>query len=205
MIRSCQQFRVLIRRIPLMKTVAVCGLLAALTSAWAAEPAPRIEFRLLATSKTSTMEKEMNEYAQAGYDFRTAMGGETAFGGKEVVIVMGRSTTPGRKTYKLLAASRTSTLEKEMQTAGQQGFEYKGQTVFESAFGGREMAVIMERDDAAPARRITYKLLATSKTSTMQKELAEAGEAGFDLLGTSVGKTAFGGSEVVSILRQTLD
>jgi hypothetical protein len=147
----------------------------------------------------------MNEHAQAGYDFRTAMGGETAFGGKEVVIVMGRSTTPGRKTYKLLAANRTSTLEKEMQAAGQEGFEYKAQTVFESAFGGRETAVIMERDDAAPARRITYKLLATSKTSTMQKELAEAGEAGFDLLGTSVGKTAFGGSEVVSILRQTLD
>jgi hypothetical protein len=171
----------------------------------AAEPAEKVEFRLLATSKTSTMEKELNEHAQQGYEFRSVMGGETAFGGKEVVIVMGRSATPGRKIYRLLAANRTSTLEKEMQAAGQQGFEYRGQTVFESAFGGREVAVIMERDNGGPPRRIAYKLLAASKTSTMQKELAEAGAAGFDLLGMSVGKTSFGGSEVVSILRQTLD
>jgi hypothetical protein len=187
-----------------MKPAVVCGLLVAAVT-WAADSSGRVDFKLLATSKTSTMEKEMNDHAQAGYELRSVMGGETAFGGKEVVIVMGRAAKPGQKVYKLLAANRTSTLEKEMQAAGQDGFEYKGQTVFESAFGGREVAVIMERDNAVPPHRIAYKLLATSKTSTMQKELAEAGAAGFDLLGMSVGKTSFGGSEVVSILRQNLD
>jgi hypothetical protein len=187
-----------------MRIAVLCGLAAA-SFLGAAEPAGKVEFKLLATSKTSTMEKELNENAQAGFEFRTAMGGETAFGGKEVVVVMGRTAKPGQKTYKLLAASRTSTLEKEMQALGQEGFEYKGQTVFESAFGGREVAVIMERDNGLPAKRISYRLLATSKTSTMQKELSESGAAGFDLLGMSVGKTAFGGSEVVSILRQSLD
>lgn len=181
----------------------ILTLLAACALTCAAESASKVEFKLLATSKTSTMEKEMNELAQAGYEFRTVMGGETAFGGKEVVVVMGRSQKPGSKIYKLLATNKTSTLEKEMQGAGQEGFEYKGQTVFESAFGGREVSVIMERDKAAPAKRIVYKLLATSKTSTMQKELSEAGAGGFDLLGMTVSKTAFGGNEVVCVLRQS--
>jgi hypothetical protein len=188
----------------MMRNVLICGLLAAM-SIFAAEQGDRFEYKLLATTKTSTMEREMNEFAQAGYEFRAVMGGETAFGGKEVVLVMGRSTRPGKKIYKLLAANKTSTLEKEMQAAAQEGFEYKGQTVFESAFGGREVAVIMERDTAEAARRHTFKLLATSRTSTMQKELGEAGTIGYDLLGMTVAKTAFGGNEVLCIMRQSLE
>ena len=81
-------------------------------------------------------------------------------------------------------------------------FEYRGQTVFESTFGGKEVSVIMERNPAGEVKQFTYKLLATSKTSTMQKELQEAGDAGFRLLGMTVSKTALGGSELVSILRK---
>ena len=85
--------------------------------------------------------------------------------------------------YKLMATSKTSTMQREIQQAADQGFGYKGQTVFETAFGGKEVVVIMERDlDAKPAQH-EYKLLATSKTSTMQKELIEAGEAGFEFVG----------------------
>lgn len=187
-------------------TVLAAALIACTWSASAAEPAAgKFDFKLLATSKTSTMEKEMNELARAGFEYRSVMGGETAFGGKEVVVVMGISSKPAKKVYKLLAANKTSTLEKEMQAAGEEGFEYKGQTVFESAFGGREVALIMERDTAVPAKRYGYKLLATSKTSTMQKELTETGALGYDLLGMTVSKTAFGGSEVVCILRQSAE
>ena len=39
-----------------------------------------IDYRVLATSKTSTMEKEMNEAGAAGFKFATVMGGETAGG-----------------------------------------------------------------------------------------------------------------------------
>jgi hypothetical protein len=184
-------------------TVLASVLITFASCASAADPAGKFEFKLLATSKTSTMEKEMNDLSRAGYEFRTVMGGETAFGGKEVVVVMGLSNRPGKKMYKLLAANKTSTLEKEMQAAGDEGFDYKGQTVFESAFGGREVALIMERDAAAQPRRSAYKLLATSKTSTMQKELMETGAQGYDLLGMTVSKTAFGGSEVLCILRQS--
>lgn len=163
------------------------------------------DYRVLATNKTSTMEREMNEAADAGYVFRAVMGGETGMGGKEVVLVMAKdpTSTPRRRRYKLLATSRTSTMQKEIQQAGDEGFEYLGQTVFESTFGGKEVSVILERNPEAP-QRYQYKLLSTTRTSTMQKELREAGEAGFAFLGMTVGKTAMGGAEIVCFLRKAV-
>ncbi|MCI0348232.1 MAG: hypothetical protein L0Z53_02305 [Acidobacteriales bacterium] len=165
----------------------------------------RIQYKLLATNKTSTMEHELNEAAQDGYRFQGVMGGETGFGGREVVIVMGRAAASidrERYQYMLLATQKTSTMQKELQQAGDRGFEYKGQTVFETAFGGKEVVVILERDNDRPLQKWDYKLLATQKTSTMQKELSQAGQNGFQMVGVTVGKSAFGGNEVVSILRR---
>ena len=132
-----------------------------------------IEYQVVATNKTSTMEKELNEAAEAGFRFDAVMGGETAFGGKEVVVVMSRAagTKAGRFGYRLLATSKTSTMQKEMQDASDAGFQYRGQTVFNSAFGGDEVVCILERDSAAAKDRVDYRLVATSKTSTLQKEL----------------------------------
>jgi hypothetical protein len=166
---------------------------------------PGYEYRLLATNKTSTMQKEMNEASNAGFRFEGVMGGETAFGGSEVVIVMSKDPEVSGKThleYKLLATSKTSTMQKEMQQAGDAGFEYKGQTVFSTTFGGKEVVVILERNPESKISQWEYKLLATSKTSTMQKELNEAGAAGFSFVGVTVGGTSFGGKEVVTILRR---
>ncbi|MGH9719266.1 MAG: hypothetical protein ACRD8O_03580 [Bryobacteraceae bacterium] len=166
--------------------------------------AQTFDYRVLATSKTSTMEKEMNQAAGAGFVFAGAMGGETGAGGKEVLVIMMKSgdEASARRKYKLLATSRTGTMQKELQQAGDEGFEYRGQTVFESTFGGQEVAVILERDAGTEAKRIQFKLLATSRTSTMEKELRTAGENGFKFLGVTVGKTALGGKEVVSILQK---
>ena len=47
-----------------------------------------------------------------------------------------------------------------------------------------------------------YKVLATNRTSTMQKELAREGENGFKLAGMTVSRTTFGGEELVSILQR---
>lgn len=185
--------------------ICLAAALAAFAGALGAAGAPKYDYRLLATSKTSTMEKEINEAAAAGYSFSSVMGGETGMGGKEVVVVMAKkSGTETRKKYKLLATSRTSTMEKELQQAGQEGFDYCGQTVFQSAFGGREVSVILEYDPAVK-KNVEFKLLATSRTSTMEKELKEAGEAGFEFVNVMVGSTAMGGKEVISILRKYRD
>jgi len=165
-----------------------------------------VDYRVLATSKTSTMEKELNEASDTGFRMDKVMGGQTAFGGSEVVVVMSKDkSAPAKKryTYRLLATSKTSTMEKELNSAGSEGFRYVDQTVFNSAFGGEEVVAILELDrDSNPRITYEYKLLSTSKTSTMQKELQAAGEQGFSFVGVTVSKTAFGGKEVLSILRK---
>jgi hypothetical protein len=163
----------------------------------------RIEYKVLSTTKTSTMQKEMQEASEAGFRFAAVMGGSTAMGGSEVVVIMTKEGKAGAYEYRLLATNKTSTMQKELQEAGDAGFEYKGQTAFKSAFGGKEVVTILEREkDVKASTRYEYRLLATSKTSTMQKELAEAGDQGFEFVGMTVAKTLIGGDEVVSILRR---
>lgn len=162
------------------------------------------EYRLLATNRTSTMEKEMKEAADAGYRFEKAISGPTAFGGAEAMVIMSRPKDGEHKAryeYKLLATSKTSTMQKELQEAGDAGFEHRDETVFKKTFG-TEVMVILERDREAKPRLWEYKLLATKKTSTMQKEILEAATAGYQFVGVSVGSTFFGGSEVVTIMRR---
>ena len=183
-----------------MKILAVFILMAFL----AAPAHAQEDVRVLAANKTSTMEREMNEAAEAGYKFAGVMGGDTAFGGSEVVVLMTRipAGSPGFG-YKLLATSKTSTMQKEMQQAGDVGFEYRGQTIFKSTFGGKEVVVVLERDKAVTQpTKYEYRLLATKKTSTLQKEVSEATATGFAFVGMTVADTAIGGDEIVSILRK---
>ena len=166
--------------------------------------AETVEYRVLATNKTSTMEKEMQEAAAAGFRYGGTMGGDTAFGGNEVVVVMSRvGAAAQRYEYRLLATTKTSTMQRELQDAAAAGFDYKGQSVFSSMFGGKEVVVILERDRESAAReRWEYRLLATSKTSTMQRELSTTGAEGFEFVGLTVGSTAVGGNELVTITRR---
>jgi len=184
------------------------------TAAWAASVATStvanaadapLEYRVLATSRTSTMEKELNAAAAAGYRFSKAMGGKSANGGQEVIVAMVKdpaASGQGARKYRLLATTKTSTMQKEMQQAADDGYAYLEQTVFETAFGGKEVVVIMEHDSSKTEIHTSYRLLATTKTSTMQRELQEAGAQGYILMGLTVGKTEMGGDEVVTILRR---
>jgi hypothetical protein len=161
-------------------------------------------YKVLATSKTSTMQKEMQEAGAAGYRFVAVMGGETAMGGNEVVVLMEkRGTDTTKYEYRLLATNRTSTLQKELQEAADAGWQAVGQTVFQSMFGGRETAGILERNPESPrGQRFEYKLIATSRTSTLQKEVQQAADAGYEAVGLTVGNTAVGGAELVVITRR---
>jgi len=171
------------------------------------EPVPEgvtpVEYLVLATTQTSTMQEEMNAAAGRGFRFNSMMGGKTA-GGSEIVVIMSHdpdANNVSRYEYLLLATNQTSTMEEEMQEAGSAGYEYRGQSVAATLFGGREIIVILERVEGSSAE-YTYELRATNQTSTMEDELNAAGAAGFELLGMTVGKTTFGGNELVSILRQ---
>src|SRR5262245_44098079 len=108
----------------MLALVAAC----AITASAGAETRS-LDYRILATQKTSTMEKELNEAAAAGYRFSKVMGGQTANGGKEVVVAMikdaGEVALVGTRHYRLLATNRTSTMQKELQQAADEGYEYR--------------------------------------------------------------------------------
>ena len=60
-------------------------------------------------------------------------------------------------------------MQKERQEAGDAGFVYRDQINFKTTFGGKEVAVILERDRYNPVQRSGYKLLAACRACHQPK------------------------------------
>lgn len=141
----------------------------------------KIEYKLLATTRTKTMQKELNQVSAQG--FRILVGSPTS--GSEMALFLQRDGTGENPyTYKLLATTRTRTMQKELNQTADAGFRLLPQTMIAKAqlFGGVEIVLIMEKPPEV-TQTYEYKLLATSRTSTLQKEVNEAQEAGFVIVG----------------------
>ena len=137
-------------------------------------------FLLLATEKTKTMQKELNEAAAAGY--RIKVGSQTS--GSEVMVILQKTPMPaGKYEYLLLATTKSSTLQKEIDKAAASGFRILPRTMTQKRhrFGPDEILVIMEK---APngSKHYRYLVLATSKTGTLQKEITQSTDEGFNLV-----------------------
>ena len=125
-----------------------------------------IEYRVLATSRTSTMEKELNAAAEDGYRYRTVMGGETALGGSEVVVVMAQGEK-GRYVCKLpghledVDGKRSCRMRPTLvsNTSGKPCSAPRWVATKSSSFSSATRKRTVAFD---------YKLVATSKTSTLQ-------------------------------------
>ena len=129
---------------------------------------------LLATSKTSTMQKELDQAAFAGY--RVLMGARAATG--EMGLLLEKAQTPEVYAYKLLATSRTSTMQKELDQAALEGFRILPRTLM----GGKsEIVVILEKPPGARSST-QYKLIATKLTGTLQTEMKQATRDGFEVV-----------------------
>ncbi|MEI9971290.1 MAG: hypothetical protein WDO73_04125 [Ignavibacteriota bacterium] len=167
-----------------------------------AADAPGVRLQLLATNRISTMEKEMNQAAASGYRYAQFVGGDTSFGGQEVVVAMAKplnGPAEPTKTYRVISAALVSNLEKDLKRAGDDGFEWKATAIFHVVGGTAEPVCILEHA-AGSNRQFSYRILTTARTSTMQKELQDAGHDGFKLLGVTLSKTLLGVSEVVAVL-----
>lgn len=106
------------RKLPVPIVIAALVLpVLALPPASAQETEPPEKYLLLATSRTGTMEEELNEAGARGYRFLATQGGETAFGGSEAVVVMTLDPEGRRFRYLLLATSRTGTMQRELNEA----------------------------------------------------------------------------------------
>lgn len=145
-------------------------------------------YMLLATQRTGTMQMELNEAAAEG--FKVLAGSPTS--GNEMVLFLERVAQPPQTyTYRLLATTQTSTMEKELNAAAVEGFRLLPQTAMSQAsagrrilgggFAGNEIIVVVERPPNVESR-YEYRLLATSRTGTMQKEVSEAVASGFVLV-----------------------
>lgn len=170
------------RTIALLTLMAFVLCLAPLAAAQV-KPDPEQRYMLLATKKTSTMDKELNEAAAQG--FRVLVGSPTS--GTEMAVFMERvATPPNVYHYKLLATTRTGTMNKELNEAATGGYRLLPRTMISKAgagpFGGIEIVVLLEREPNS-TKKYEYKLLATNLTGTLQKEVTEAIAAGYVLAG----------------------
>ena len=145
------------------------------------KPDPEQRYMLLATKKTSTMQKELAEMAAVG--FRVLVGSPTS--SEEMAVFMERvATPPNVYHYKLLATTRTGTMERELNESAAEGYRLLPRTMISKPqlFGGVEIVVLLEREPNS-TKKYDYKLLATTLTGTLQKEVTEAIRAGYMLAG----------------------
>jgi len=142
-------------------------------------------YLLLATSKTSTMQKELDEAAAGGY--RILVGSTTS--SIEMAVLLEKVDDPaGKYKYQLLATTKTSTMQKELDEAAVEGFHIVPSTMIEKkGMLSNEIVLVLEK---APGKGQHYKymLLATNRTGTMQKEISDAVGKGFKLLGMARGE-----------------
>ncbi len=99
--------------------------------------------------------------------------------------------------YLLLSTVKTSTMQKELNEASAQGFRIVSAA---SSCGQNEMVLFLERVTEGPDT-YKYKLLATARTSTMEKELNQTAQEGYRLLPRTItAKEGFLSNEIVSVL-----
>lgn len=133
-------------------------------------------FLLLATTRTGTMQRELDEAAAAGY--RILTGSPTS--GDEIAVILEKVVTPPNTyQYLLLATTLTGTMQRELDEAASEGFRLLPATMMSS---GSEIVMIMEKSPNS-SRRYQYMLLATVFTSTLQAEMSEAVAYGYEVVG----------------------
>lgn len=133
-------------------------------------------YLLLATTRTGTMEEELDEAAALGFRVVTA-----AANPNEMVLFLERvAEPPDTYDYRLLATTRTSTFQEELDAAAAEGFRVLSRTPI-CKDGIREQIVAILERAPGDVRRYEYELLATSRTSTLQEEVSDAVATGFAL------------------------
>lgn len=139
------------------------------------------DYKFLTTTRVATMEKEMNQATKEGYRYYLAA--------SDMLMLMSRERgvkDASPYQYKLLATRRTGTMQKELLAQGLLGYNYLATT---SGLGG--MSTVLERDTRLDpkANRREYKLLAATRESTTQKEIADTLAAGYQILDlTTIGE-----------------
>lgn len=129
-------------------------------------------YLLLATERTSTMQQEINDAAARGFRVVATSPKESG----EVLVVL--EQTKDKYEYLLVATTRTATLQREITDAAEAGFHIVPRAVTGK---GDEVVLLMEKGGKSPTN-VQYRVLATERTGTLQKEIGQASADGYSLV-----------------------
>ena len=196
--------------------VAVCSLSfsSQVSAQQSKEENPKIErpkrVLVLDARRISTMQKELDQAAAAGYRVvhadveeleagieagetrgqkgrdtysRTVTSQEISVPLDEMKVTLVRATQPPDSfQYKVLAAFRASTVEKELNKLGAQGFRLIPEAILEKGhlIGSPELVMLLEKSPTS-ADLYNYLVVATDRESTLQKEVNQALKDGYTL------------------------
>jgi hypothetical protein len=160
----------------------------------AGQKSSRSEYIFLNTKKESTLEKEMDGATSQGYapigftrsedrSVKQQMFGIMAGSAMELTMILGRSReTPAAqmgREYKVLTTLKRGTMEKEMNQAAKEGYEFW--------YAAPGSVTIMVRDPKVKTAQYEYKILGTNRVNTMEKEMNEMSGSGFAYRATTTG------------------
>ncbi len=147
-----------------------------LDTAAMAEIKPGQLYLLLSTSKTETLQKEMDEAIVEGFRILAT----TSRGGGQVVLLRRNAPKGEEFGYRVLGTTKVDTVQKEMNEAAEAGYCMIPGTMLsrDRVFGPPEIVVFMVRSKES-TRRCDYRVLGTNKTGTMESELVPIEEEGF--------------------------
>ena len=131
-------------------------------------------YLVLSTKKISTMEKELDEVATKG--FRVLYSAPTQQFDMALFLKRDENSIKSPASYKILATTRLSTMEKELSEFAKQGYRFLPRTaIFKAGLFTAEFVTLMEKVPN-PTVRYEYKLVQGRKEVKVHKEI-EAGIA----------------------------
>ena len=141
---------------------------------------PDQRYLMLATQKTSTMQKELDEAASRG--FRVITGSPTST--SEMALLLERVADPGSAyQYRLLATTKIATMRKELNASAQEGYRLLPRTMTsKDSFLTIEVVMLMEKALSSD-KRYEYRLYATTSEKKMRAEIEKSEAEGFTLAG----------------------
>lgn len=177
---------------------------AAVLSRQQPEGTTKYEYKLLTTRNISTIQKELDAAASEGYEVRGAMADGKFFVGTDIVIVLERLA--GEKAQRFLYRILTTNGDREnefsdgLHKAVSEGYRpIKVIHQIDVGMGGiirpgksTFLAILSRKagDENVSADDTEYKLLATMRTSTLEKEINQAAKQGYRLSLASLGRFA---------------
>lgn len=150
-------------------------------------------YLLLATNKSSTLQKELDEAAKKGYCATLGSGGL-----ENMLLLQKCPEDTAAREYLLVATTKSGTFEKEINEAASRGYRPLPFTM--AAVQKRliplpgagpysfETTIVMEKVNA-PTAAPTYLVIGTTLVDTFDKELAEAEHNHFEVMGMMLSYT----------------